>query len=300
MTTNLTQPVFWLSLLTSVLVLWGTNASETAAQNYDALRFAEEVKSVGVVEKLDTQIPFDIPFRDENGNHIHLGDLFNKDIPVILSLNYSSCPMLCKLQLNGLVKALNEIEGWKAGEQFRVISVSIDHNETIQQAKATEAKYLAMYERKDAAQGWSFLVGKQESIRRLADEVGFGFKYLPKEREFAHEAALILCTPEGRVSQYLYGVEYPTQTVKFSLLEASEGNIGTTVEHAILYCFQYDPQSGTYAAAAKNIMKFGGVLILIGLAILLLPFWFTVWFLKRKTTESTSINRSNTQVAGTG
>lgn len=287
MTQLLNKSIFILFL--AGVTLFGSNLSRATADELPATRFENEMGGVGVEEKLDTQVPLELPFKDENGTDIQLGDLFNQERPVILSLNYSSCPMLCKLQLNGLVNCLNEIEGWKAGEEFQVISVSIDPKETVNQAKATEAKYLGLYKRENAYAGWSFLTGEETSISQLADAVGFGYQYRPELGEYAHAAVIILCTPEGKVSRYLYGIEYPTQTVKLSLLEAAEGKIGTTIDQVILYCFQYDSESGTYAAAARKIMTASGVLVLVLMGCLLFPFWFTCWFaiwLKRRKTKA--------------
>ena len=230
---------------------------------------------VDVEEFLDAQLPLDLPFTDENGKQIYLGNLFNEGKPVILSLNYSDCPMLCNLQLTGLVNALQEIDGWTAGEQFRIVSVSIDPAETTAKAKETEAKYLNAYGKEDASEGWSFLTGKQDAISKLADTVGFRYRYDPLTKEFYHVAVLIICTPEGKVSRYLYGVEYVPKTVHLSMVEAGEGKIGTSMEQLLLFCFRYDPTSGAYSLAATRIMSFGGLVTLVAVCCLVFPYWFS-------------------------
>ena len=231
-------------------------------------------EGVEVIEHLNDQIPLDLSFTDEHGKQIFLGKLFNQGKPVILSLNYSDCPMLCSLQLTGLVNGLKEIEGWTAGDQFHVVSVSINPAETHVKAKDTEAKYLNAYGKPKAAGGWSFLTGKQEPITKLANTVGFKYRYVPDTKEYAHPAVLMICSPEGKITRYLYGVQYPGQTLKLSLLEASEGKVGTTTERIIMSCYRYNPATGTYAMAATRVMAFGAICVVGMLSLLLVPVWY--------------------------
>lgn len=257
-------------LLSIVVVICGSWPLTAVAQRIEPT--PDALEGVGVDEKLNAQIPLDLEFRDENGNDITLAKIYNGERPVILTMNYSDCPLLCSLQLNGLVDALKEMS-WSPGEEFDFLCVSIDPLETHQRARLTKAKYVKSYGRVETAGGWHFLVGDKENIKKLADTVGFRFTYVEEQREYAHAAAAMICTPEGRVSRYMYGIQYPVQTLKFSLLEAGEGKIGTTLDQILLYCFHYDAESGRYAPAARNFMKLGGGLTLVVLLIGLTPYW---------------------------
>jgi protein SCO1/2 len=187
-------------------------------------------------------------------------------------MNYSDCPMLCSLQLNGLLDGLKEMK-WDLGENFRVVTVSIDPNESPARSQLTKQKYLKLYARPGVSGGWRFLTGKEEDIRRLADEVGFGYSYVKDTGEYAHAAAVIVLTPEGKISRYLYGVAYDPQTLRLSLVEAGEGKIGSTMDQILLFCFHYDETKGRYGPAAVGVMRVGGVLTMLCLGGMLLVFW---------------------------
>lgn len=223
-----------------------------------------ELETVGVEEHLDARLPLELPFIDDNRRPVKLGDLFTGARPVILTLNYSDCPMLCSLQLNGLFDALEKME-WELGKQFDMITVSIDPLETPQRARLTKQKYLRLYGRGQAG-AYHCLTGKDENIKALAATVGFKYTYSEETRQYAHAAVTFVCTPDGRVSRYLYGVEYNPQTVKFALLEAGQGKVGTTVDRFILACFHYDAEAGRYGPSAFRLMQAGGgfTVIMIG------------------------------------
>lgn len=232
----------------------------------------KEIESLDVIEHLDSRLPLELKFQDSSGNHVTLGDYFKKDRPVILSLNYSNCPMLCSLQLTALVRGLRDLE-WSAGQQFDFVSVSIDPKETYQRANLTKQKYYKEYNRAGTADGWHFLCGEQPAITGLANAMGVQYRYLEKQKEFAHPAVLLVCTPDGRISRYLFGVQFPEQTLKLALVEASEGKIGSTVDRLLLFCFQYDAESGRYAPTARKIMKIGGFATVFILTVVLIPYW---------------------------
>ncbi|QGJ72046.1 Photosynthetic protein synthase I [Planctomycetales bacterium 10988] len=236
----------------------------------------DEIDKVGITEKLSDQIPLKTLFYNEKGNPVPLGTYFQSGKPVILSLNYSSCPMLCNVQLNGLVDALREdpLADWMPGEEFEIVSISIDPSETFKQAALTKERYATAYGKPAAAKGWHFLVGQEAQIRRVADAVGFRYEYLPARREYSHAAVLMVCTPEGKLSRYLYGVAINSQTLKLSLVEASEGKIGSAMDQIILYCFHYDFQEGRYSPIVWRIMQLGGFATVLALAIFLIPYWF--------------------------
>lgn len=232
----------------------------------------DEMQGVGIDDKSGDQIPLDLRFRDENGNGIALSEIFNGQRPVLLSLNYSDCPMLCGLQLNGLTRTLKELE-WTTGQEFDVVSVSVDPLEKPLRAKQTEARYVKDYGRPGSAGGWHFLTGPQENIKALADAVGFRYKYVPDTGEYSHTAAEIVVTPDGVVSRYLYGVMYDPQTVRLSLVEAGDGKIGSPLDQIILFCFHYDETKGRYGPVARRIMSAGAGVTIFALAVGLTPYW---------------------------
>jgi len=232
----------------------------------------KELQEIGVEEHLNVQIPLDLPFVDSNGKAVRLGDLFDGETPVVLTMNYSNCPMLCSLQLNGLFEGLQGVD-WNLGDQYRMVTVSIDPEETPDRAEETKQKYLEIYGRSGVEQGWHCLTGEEANIRKLAGTVGFGYAYLPDTKEYAHAAVTMACTPDGRLSRYLYGIQYPPQTLRLALLESSEGKIGSTMDRVMLFCFQYDETAGRYGPAAMRIMQAGGVLTLVFLTSLLGIYW---------------------------
>ena len=231
-----------------------------------------ELAGVGITEKLDHQIPLDASFRDEEGRQVRLGDYFDRGQPVILNLMYMSCPMLCGLVSNGLSDAMKQLS-WTAGDEFAVLSVSFDPSERPTLAKLKKLNYVEQLGRPAAADGWHFLTGDEQQIRRLTDAVGFGFRWNEERREFAHAAVIIVLTPDGRVSRYLYGVQYDPRTVRLSLVEAGDGQIGTAQDKFLLYCFRYDAAQGRYGPAAQRLVKAGGLLTTLVIAILIFNFW---------------------------
>lgn len=232
----------------------------------------KEMQGVGIVEQRGEQIPLDLEFRDHDGLPLTLGKIINGEKPVLLSLNYSDCPMLCGQQLNGLVDTLVEME-WDTGDEFEVVSVSINPRERPERAKQTHRRYTQEYGRPGAADGWHFLVGDQDEITALADAVGFHYNFIPDTGEFAHAAALIVVTPDGVVSRYLNGVINEPKTVRLSLVEASEGKIGSAFDQLFLTCFVYDHTKGRYGPQAVRIMQFGAAVTVVVLGLSLAPFW---------------------------
>jgi protein SCO1/2 len=224
-----------------------------------------QLQGIGIDQKLDSQVPLDLAFRDETGQPVKLERYFRSGRPVILTLVYYECPMLCTLVLNGLVSALRALS-FDAGEQFEIITVSFDPNETPQLAAAKKEAYLAEYRRPGAAEGWHFLTGDAAAIEGLSRSVGFRFRYDQEIQQFAHAAAIMVLTPGGRVARYFYGVEYAPRDLRLGLIEAAENRIGSAVDQLLLYCFRYDPHTGKYSAAILNIVRLGGVLTVLSLA----------------------------------
>ncbi|MEN6492718.1 MAG: SCO family protein [Thermoguttaceae bacterium] len=260
------------TLLTLVLamLLVAQSTATVAAERIEPT--PEELKQVTVTEHLDAQLPLDLPFVASDGKAVRLRDYFDGRRPVVMTLNYSNCPMLCNLQLTGLFQGLQGMP-WNIGENFQMVTVSVDPKETAQRAELTKKKYLKVYGRPGGGEGWHFLVGREADIRKLAATVGFGYVYDASTQQYAHPAVTFICTPDGRVSRYLYGIEYDPQTLKLTLLEAAEGKIGSTLDRVVLYCFHYDADKGRYGPAAVKLMRVGGAAMLVVLAGMVAVFW---------------------------
>ncbi|MEZ4386029.1 MAG: SCO family protein [Candidatus Krumholzibacteriia bacterium] len=222
----------------------------------------DELVGVGVTEKLDALVPQDLTFRDENGNTVALGQYFDGARPVILNLGYLGCPMLCGLVANGMVDAMREID-LTAGEEYAVLSVSIDPRDTPDLARVKKQGYVAQYGRPAAEEGWHWLTGSEDQIRALAEAVGFGYAWNEARQEFAHAAVIIILSPDGHVMRYLYGVQFAPRTLKLSLVEAADGKTGSSLDKILLFCFYYDHETGRYGPAAMNIMKAGGAITVV-------------------------------------
>lgn len=227
-----------------------------------------ELEGITVQQKLGATLPLDAVFTDSTGKQVKLGDLFEKGKPVILTMNYYRCPMLCGLLLNGMVDALKEID-LDPGKDFTLITVSFDPLEKPSIAKPKKKNYVTAYGHPNAAAGWHFLTGSPESIKALAGATGFRFRWNEDRQEWAHPSTLILCTPEGRISRYLGGVMFDATVLRLSLVETSEGQIGTLFDQVFLSCFQWHPEKG-YTAQMMTIMRLGGGLTVAGLAITVL------------------------------
>ena len=182
----------------------------------------KRLEGIDVVEHLNTELPKHVEFNDEQGRRVKLGDYFDGKIPVIVTLNYSGCPMLCSLILNGLVEGLKQVD-WTAGKEFRIVTVSIDPAETPEISLRTKQRYVDFYGRPEAREGWHFLTGSPANVRAVAEAVGFKYGYNEKRKEYVHPAAISLLTPGGRIARYLYGIEFLPRTLRLSLVEASEG-----------------------------------------------------------------------------
>jgi protein SCO1 len=234
----------------------------------------KELEGVGVTEHLGVQIPLDLEFVDSSGKSVALKQFFDGRRPVVLTMNYSNCPMLCSLQLNGLFEGMKRMP-WTIGDQFEMITVSFDPLETTERARLTKQKYLEIYRRAGAAEGWHFLTGREPNIKKLADTIGFQYRYSESKRQYFHVAVTFVLTPDGRVSRYLYGVEYDPQTLRLSLVEASNGKVGSTTDKILLFCFHYDAESGRYGLIATRLMQVGG-----GLTVVVVG--SVIWFLRRR------------------
>lgn len=232
----------------------------------------DQLKKIDVVEHLGDTIPLDLDFYDEAGNPVTLRDYFHQDKPVVLALAYYSCPMLCTLVLNGMSDAVQRLP-WKIGEKFEMIVVSIEPSETPELARAKKENYLKPIDQPDAAEGWHFLTGAADQSKALADAVGFKYYWDESQKQWAHPAVLMLISPSGKITRYLYGIEYPERDLRLGLIESSEGKVGSTVDRIILYCYHYDPDAGGYVLFAQNVMMIGGIATVVLLGLLILFLW---------------------------
>jgi protein SCO1/2 len=225
--------------------------------------------NVGIDQKLGEQVPLDLMFRDEGGREVRLGEYFNQGRPVIISLVYYECPMLCNQVLNGLAGSLKTLS-FDVGKEFDVVTVSFDARETPQLAAAKKASYMARYGRAGAEKGWHFLTGDQKNINALTQAVGFRYAYDESTNQFAHASGIMLATPEGKLARYFYGIEYAPKDMRLSIVEASANKVGSPVDTLMLYCFHYDPATGKYGLAIMNVVRLSGILTVFGIVALLI------------------------------
>jgi protein SCO1/2 len=229
------------------------------------------LKEVGIDQKLGAAVPLDLAFKDETGRDVRLRDYFGSK-PVILTLNYYECPMLCTLTLNGLVSALRAVI-LEPGKDFNIVTVSINPKEGPALAKAKKESYVRTYAHEGADGAWHFLTGEQKSIEALAGAVGFRYTYDAEAGQYAHAAGIIVLTPDGHVSRYFYGVEFIPRDVRLGLVDASAGKIGTITDAILLFCYHYDPSTGKYTGAALTAMRLGGIVTIA----LIVAFFLFSW-----------------------
>ncbi len=231
-----------------------------------------ELQKIDIVEHLGQTIPLDLTFVNDAGDTVKLGDYFRQGKPVIVTLAYYNCPMLCTMVLNGLSDGIRGL-GLTPEKDFIVLTISINPTETATLASAKRTRYMENLGEKGKNNGWRFFVGEESQSRALADAIGFKYYYDEERKEYAHAAGAFVITEAGVISRYLYGLEFKERDLKLALLEASEGKIGSTLDRLILYCFHYDPAAKGYVMMAGNVMKLGGLLTLIIVTIFLSIFW---------------------------
>ncbi|MDP3276687.1 MAG: SCO family protein [Deltaproteobacteria bacterium] len=299
---NFTQGRLWMALATATPTLlsassaWAQyglgvhtdNSSSTAATN----RMPTALADVTVTEHLRAQLPLDVVLTDSHGVRRRLGDFLDGRRPLLINMAYYRCPVLCSLVSNGVVNGLRSI-AWNVGDQFDVLTVSIDPHETAQDATARQARVADQYARAGGSRGWHFTVGEEAQVRRLADALGFGYRYDQRQNQYAHPAVVFLVTPSGRVARYLYGISFQANDLRLGLLEASEGRAISTVERVLLFCYHYDPQDRRYALVARQVMKIGGGIT----ALLFGGGLFLLWL---KELRRSRANASNDHAGGPG
>jgi len=240
------------------------------------------LENVGIEQHLDAQVPPDLTFRDETGKTVKLADYFGRK-PLILNLVYYNCTMLCGEALAGLASAMRLVK-FDVGNEFDVVTVSFDPRETPEMAAAKKKDYVGRYGRPNAAAGWHFLTGQQESINALTKAVGFQYQYDAKTNQYAHATAIMVLTPQGRISRYFYGVDFPPKDLRMGLVEASQGKIGNAVDAVLLYCYHYDPETGKYGAMVANILRLAAAATILFMG----TFLFILWRLDLSVTKKTA------------
>ena len=229
------------------------------------------LNEVGIDQKLNEQLPLELEFRDESNQAVKLGDYFGKK-PVMVSLVFYECPMLCNQVLNGMISAFR-VMSFQPGDEFDVVTVSFDSRETPALAaakKRTYVDYLPEAKRDAATSGWHFLTGNATNIERLTDAIGFRYHFDEATNQFAHASAIYLATPQGKLARYFYGIEYAPRDLRLGVIEASENKIGSPVDQLLLYCYHYDPAKGRYGAVVMNMIRVGGIGTLIAMFALFL------------------------------
>ena len=260
-----------------------TFAADSAPKGYSkeaepvvSTEVPKEIQNVGIKEELGHVLDLNMTFKDETGQTVKLSQYINGTKPVIISPVYYNCPRLCNFHLNGMTEALQKLD-WNPGQKFEMIAVSFDAKETPELAAAKKASYMKMYNRPGTEQGWHFLTTTEETVKQFTKEVGFEFKWNEEAKEWSHASAAIVVSPAGKISRYLPGIVFEPQNVKLALTEAGEGKVGNLIDSLVLYCFQYNPHKSEYTLAAFQLMKLGGLVMVILLAIWLLPIWIRSW-----------------------
>jgi protein SCO1/2 len=243
------------------------------------------LENVGIEQHLDAQVPPDLTFRDETGATVKLGDYFGRK-PLILNLVYYNCTMLCGEALAGLASAMRLVK-FDIGNEFDVVTVSFDPRETPEMAAAKKKDYVRRYGRANAAAGWHFLTGEPDPINALTKAVGFQYQYDAKTNQYAHATAIMVLTPQGRISRYFYGVDFPPKDLRMGLVEASEGKIGNAVDAVLLFCYHYNPETGKYGAMVANILRLAAAATLLIMGIFLFIFWRMDLSVTRRTRTKT-------------
>jgi len=240
------------------------------------------LQGVGFRPELNAQVPLDAAFKDETGKAVQLGDYFHRQKPVVLAFVYYGCPMMCTQLEQGVVGALKMLS-FNPGRDYEIVFVSFDDRDTVEMAAGKKASAMAKFRRPETAAGWHFLTGSKDSIAAVTNAANFHFNFDAKQNLFAHASGLLMLTPDGRISRYFYGVEFPGRDVRLGLVDASAGKIGTPVDRVLLYCFEYDPTTTKYSAAILKIVRLGGIMTLAAMIVAFVIF-------RRRETAATRAN----------
>lgn len=256
----------------SALILQAAAFSFFVAAHAEDKKLSPEFEEIKITEKLGNQVSIDqLEFTDEAGKQVKLSQYFHSKKPVIFTMIYYRCPGLCNYMMNGFTNSIRGLE-WTPGNEFEIVTVSINSKEGPELAQGKKETYIRKYGR-DVPNGWHWLVGREDQIKKLTQELGFGFRFDEASNEFAHSAGIFILTPEGKISRVLYGIDFPYRDLKMSLLEASDGKIGSLVDQVLMFCYKYDPFSRGYAIYALRIVQAGGVLTMFLIGSYLFWFW---------------------------
>ncbi len=282
-----------LVLIVELLVVSASAQMNNGVMSPPANTRPPRLENVGIEQHLDAQVPPGLTFRDDTGATVKLGDYFGRKA-LILNLVYYNCTMLCGEALAGLASAMRLVK-FDVGNQFDVITVSFDPRETPEMAATKKKDYVGRYGRPHAAAGWHFLTGQPDSINALTKAVGFQYQYDAKTNQYAHATAIMVLTPQGRISRYFYGVDFPPKDLRMGLVEASQGKIGNAVDAVLLYCYHYNPETGKYGAIVANILRLAAAATILLLGGLI----FVLWRLDRSATQKALTRKAATRNTGT-
>lgn len=258
-----------MKMLANVILLFICCVSTYAQQSDD---LPKELSSTGVDEKLGSSIDLNTHFLDEDGNKVELKSFFNSGKPVVLTMAYFRCPMLCTLVLNSVADVVSK-QNFQTGKQFELVTISIDPSEKPDLAKQKKTAYVASVKGQENAPKWTFLTGEQSQIDLVAKSIGFKYEYDETIKEYSHPAVVFILTPDGKISRYMCGVVHQPLTFKLALLEAADGKIGTIMDRVMMFCYRYDPSMKGYVLFASRLMKAAGVLFIFVLG----GFFITLW-----------------------
>jgi len=268
---NANQPRRWTVALVFCCSLLGFWASGSVFGQINLNELPKDEQGVGVIENTGVMLPLDLSFTDDNGEYRKLFDLFDGEKPVMLSLNYSDCPMLCSVQFENMTNTLKDI-GFQPGRDFEIVSISVDPKETVARARQSKEKYVGWYDIPESAAGWHFLVGKQQDIQKVANTIGFQYKQIANGH-YVHPPLFVLCSPGGKVVRYIHGIKVEPKLLEGALIEAAEGKIGSPINQFVFACYQYNSTTGQYTPNAMFLMKLAGIATTIVLLSTLVPYW---------------------------
>ena len=266
-------PARWLKVIGFALLLAFTSGASAQLYQEPKGLGAANVKpsildKVGIDQRLNEQLPLQTTFHDESGRTVQLGEYF-KDRPVVLALVYYTCPMLCSEVLNGLTSSLKMVQ-FTAGKEFDVVAISINPREGPADALKKRAGYIQRYHRPGSEVGWHFLTGDEPSIQAVAKAAGFRYTWDPSIQQYAHASGIMVVTPQGKLAQYYYGIEYSPRDLRLGLINASENKIGSLVDQLLLYCYHYDPATGKYSLAILRLVRVAGAATALGIGVLVI------------------------------
>ncbi|MCB0207821.1 MAG: SCO family protein [Anaerolineae bacterium] len=256
-----------LQIIFIVTILFGAVSFDVPVNAQEDLP-QDLIRQVGFDQKLDEQVPLNIPFTDSEGHDVLLSDYFGQK-PVILLLGYYECPMLCSLVRNGLFDSLKKLD-FTVGDEFELVVVSIDPRETPEVAEMKRRASIIDYERSTSTEGWNFLVGPQDSIEQLSASIGFRYAFDENLDQYVHPSGIVVLTPQGKISRYFYGIDFPEKDLRLGLVEAADDKIGSPVDLVLLTCYHYDPVTGEYTLTIMNFIRLFGLLTVAAIGVLLL------------------------------